>query len=163
MRTSPTGTYDPHDQIPSTWPINFWLIDANTPVLPPLLTTHVINLKPNIVRNESKPESALETANENISTTIALVIMNPYEAETLMRFNAFVSYNDLSSKADTLIDTAASLNFVSKDFFVTNGFYKHCETVPKLSIRLANEQRISTTHVFCPIVFTIDGHEFTYL
>ncbi len=32
--------------------------------------------------------------------------------------------------------------------------------VPKLYIRVANEQRISTTKVFCPTVFTIDGHEF---
>ncbi len=135
MRTSPIGTYDLPDLMPSTWPINFWLIVANTPVLSPLLITNVSNLKPNIVRIESKPKAALETTNENISTTIALLIMKPYEAEALMRFTAFVSYDGLSSKANTLIDTAASLNFVSKDFFVTNGFYKDCKTVPKLSIR----------------------------
>ncbi len=41
-----------------------------------------------------------------------------------MRFTASVSYNDLSSEADALIDTSASLNCVSKDFVVTNGFYK---------------------------------------
>ena len=35
--------------------------------------------------------------------------------------------------------------------------------VPKLSIRVASKQRISTTKVFCPTIFTIDGHEFTYL
>ena len=59
---------------------------------------------------------------------------------------------------------AASLNFVSKDFVMTNGFYKDCKTVPKLSIRVASEQRISTTNkVFCPTVFYIDGHEFTNL
>ena len=68
--------------------------------------------------------------------------MNPYVAEALMRFSAYVSYNGLSSKADTLIDTAASLNFVSKDIVVTNGFYKDCKTVPKLYIRVAREQRI---------------------
>ena len=61
MRTSPTCTYDPLDLIPSTWPISFWLIDANTPVLSPLLTTNVGNLKPNIVRIESKPETNIET------------------------------------------------------------------------------------------------------
>ena len=92
-----------------------------------------------------------------------LVIMNPYEAEALMRFTAFVCYDGLSSKAYTLIDTPASLNFVSKDFFVTNGFYKECKTVPKLSIRVASDQRISTTELFCPTVFTIDGHDFTNL
>jgi hypothetical protein len=134
MRTSPTCTYDPLYLIPSTWPINFWLIDANTPILSPLVTTNVSNLTPNIVRVESKPASTLETTYENIATTIALVIMIPYEAEALMGFVEFVSYNGLFSKANTLIDTATSLNFVSKDFVVTNGFYKDRKTVPKLSI-----------------------------
>ncbi len=89
--------------------------------------------------------------------------MNPYEAEAFMRFTASVSYDGLSSKAYTLIDAATSLNFVSKDFVVTNGFYKDCKTVPKISIRVASEQRISTTKPFCPTVFTIDGHDFTDL
>ena len=129
----------------------------------PLLTTHVSNLKPNIVRVESKLEAAIETGDENLSTTTALVIMNPYEDEYLMRFTAYVSYNGLSSKVDTLIDTTASLNFVTKDFVVTYGFYKDCKTVPNLYIRVASEQRISTTKMLCPTVFTIDGHEFSDL
>jgi hypothetical protein len=109
----------------------------------------VSNLKPTIVKFESGPKVAIETTYENLSTTTALVIMNPYEAEALMRFTVSVSCNELSSKADTLIDTAASFNFVCKDFFMTNDFYKDCKTVPKQSIRVASEQRISTTKVFC--------------
>ena len=107
MRTSPTGTYDPPDLIPSTWSIIFWLIDVNTPVLSPLLTTNVGNLKPNIVRVKLEPEAAIKAVDENISTTSALVIVNLYEAEVVIRFTASVSYNGLSSTADTLIDTAA--------------------------------------------------------
>ena len=172
MMTSPTCTYDPPDLIPSTWPIIFWSIDANTQELSPLPTANVSNLKPNIARIESKPEAAIETSYENfstapqnLSTLTALVIMNPYEDEALMRFTASVSQNGLSSYANTLIDTATSLNFVSKGCVVTNGFYKDCKTdvVPKLSIRVASEQRISATKVFCPTVFTIDVHEFTDL
>ena len=68
----------------------------------------------------------------------------------------------MSSKADSVIDTTASLDFVSKKFFMANGFYKNCKTAPKLDTRVASEQRISTTKMFCPSVFTIDGHEFTY-
>ena len=37
------------------------------------------------------------------------------------------------------------------------------KTAPKLAISVASEQRISTTKVFCPSIFTIDGHEFTDL
>ncbi len=73
-----------------------------------------------------------------------------------MRLTVTISYNELYSKADTLIDTTASINFVSKEFVMTNGFYKDCKNAP-------SEQRISTTNVFCPTVFTIDGHEFTDL
>jgi hypothetical protein len=50
MRTSPTSTYDPTDLSLSTWPINSWLTDANTPIVSTLLTTHVSTLKPNIVK-----------------------------------------------------------------------------------------------------------------
>ena len=163
IRTSPTCTYDPRDLIPSIWPINFWLIDASTPILPPLLTTNVSNLKPNIVKAELEFEVAIKTTDENLSITTALVIMNPYEAEALMRFTAPVYCNGLSSKANTLIDTADSHNFVSKDFLMTCGFYKDYKTASKLSIQVASEQRISTTKVFCPTVFTINGHEFADL
>ncbi len=95
-----------------------------------------------------------------MSTTIASIIMDPYQVVALMRFTAIISYKDLSSKANTLIDTTASLNIVSKEFVMANGFYKDCKTAPKLSIRVTSEQRISTTKLFCPTVFTIDGHEF---
>jgi hypothetical protein len=131
------------------------LIDAKTLVLSPLLTINVNNLKPNIVKSESEPEIVAEMIYENPSTTTALVIMNPYEAKALMRFTASASYNGLSSEADALIDTEASLNFVSKDFVVTNDFHKDCKTVPKLSIRVDSERRISTTKLFCPTVLLL--------
>ena len=42
---------------------------------------------------------------------------------------------------------------------MTNGFYKDCKIVPKVFIRVASEQRLSTTKLFIPTVFTIDGHD----
>ncbi len=92
-----------------------------------------------------------------------MVVLNPYESQASMRFNATVVLNGLSPKADTLIHTTASLNFVSKEFVVANGFYKDCKSTPKLDTRVASEQRISMAKVGCPLGFTIDGYEFTYL
>jgi hypothetical protein len=92
-----------------------------------------------------------------------MVVMDPYEGEALMRFNATLFLNGLSAKADTLIYIVASHNFMSKEFVLANCFFKDCKIDPKVAIRVASEQRISTTKVFCPPVFTIDGHEFTYL
>ena len=163
MRTTPTSTYDPYDLIATAWPINFWLIGANTLSLSLLLTTNASNLKPTIITTKLKPEAAIEEANKYLSASATLVIMHPCEAEALMRFIATMACNGLSSKADTLIDTAASLNFVSKESLSNNGFYKDCKTAPKLAIRAASMQRISATKVFCPTVFTIDGHKFTDL
>ena len=74
-----------------------------------------------------------------------MVVMNFYEAKVLMRFSAIVFLNRLLAKADTLIDTTASLNFPSKEFVTANGFYKDCKTAPKLAIRFASEKRIYTT------------------
>jgi hypothetical protein len=87
--------------------------------------------------------------------------MGPYEREALVRFIEFVSLDILSVKADTHIDTKTSLNFVSKDLVMANDFYKDCKITLELAIRVASEQRISTTKVFCPSVFTIDGQELT--
>ena len=56
-----------------------------------------------------------------------MVVMDTYEAEARMRFNATLSLlNGLLAKAYTLIDKAASLNFVSMKFVMANGFYKDC-------------------------------------
>ena len=41
-----------------------------------------------------------------MSTSTAMVVMDTYEVDALMRFNAIVVLNGLSAKADTLIDTA---------------------------------------------------------
>ena len=153
IRTTPTGAYEPPDIITSAWVINDWLIDANTRVLSPLMNTSVNTLKPNIVTTQLEGNEAIKALNKYLLAATAMVVMDPYEAEALMRFNATVVLNGLSAKADTLIDRAASLNFVSKEYVADSGFYKDCKTAPKLAIRVANEQRISTTKVFCSSVF----------
>ena len=77
-----------------------------------------------------------------------MVIMDPYEAEALMIFIAMVSCKLFSVMVDTLIDTAVSLNFAIKVFAMAYGSNKDCKIVPKLSIPMASEQRISITSCF---------------
>jgi len=50
-----------------------------------------------------------------------------------------MTYNELSLTADTLVNTASSLNFVCKEFMMTNGFYKVFKSAPKISIRAASD------------------------
>ena len=63
------------------------------------------------------------------------------------------------AKADNLIATTTSLNFMSKEFVMANGFYEDCKTDSKLVIQVASKHRISTTKVFCSPFFSINGHE----
>ncbi len=86
------------------------------------MNTDASNLKPNVVTNELKSGLAIKVEDESLSTATSLVIMDPYQVEALKSFTATVSYKELSSKAHTLIDTATSLNFVSKEFGMANGF-----------------------------------------
>ena len=71
-----------------------------------------------------------ETVDKFLSTRVAMVIMDPYELEALMRFTASVSLNGLSTKAGTLTSKSASLSFVSNEFVMANGFYKDWVTNP---------------------------------
>ncbi len=53
---------------------------------------------------------------------IVMVIMYPHEAKALMRLFAIVLLNRMSSKADTLIETAASLHFANTEFLMADDF-----------------------------------------
>jgi hypothetical protein len=97
-------------------------------------------LKPSIVTTELVPNVAIQATCEYLSATTAMVLMNPCEAEALMRLTAMVSCNRLSVNADIIIETAASSNFVSKEFVMANGFYIDCNTIPKLSNRVASDR-----------------------
>jgi len=91
--------------------------------------------------------TSIEITDTYLPTPIPLVIIHPYEPKALMRFTASIYLNGLSSKADSLIETPSSRNFVGTEFVIANGFYKDCKTALKMTIRVASEQRISTTNV----------------
>ncbi len=123
MRPTTTDSYDPLDVIKSIWVINYWVIDVDPPIM---ATTPAIVKAPETIAaqsetglptdsptNELESESAIEAAYKYSSAAVALGVMNPSEKKSLMRFTASVSQENLTSKAGTFIDTAASLNFVS--------------------------------------------------
>ena len=70
MRISPTRIYDPPDLIPLTWVINYWLIDANTPVLLPMITSNVVVLKPTIVTTNLETNAAIYRSGKCIFVNI---------------------------------------------------------------------------------------------
>jgi hypothetical protein len=101
------------------------------------MNTDVDDPKPNIVTTQLEANATIEAANKYCNQQMLyMVVMDLDEAEALMRFNATMSLKILSAKSDTLIDTATSLNFVSKEFVMANGFYKDCKNTLNLAIRV---------------------------
>ena len=73
--------------------------------------------------NEIGSEAAIEAASKYLLATSTLVVMNPLQNHSLMRFTIVVSQEYLTSKVDTLIITTTYLNFVSKKCLNVDGFY----------------------------------------
>ncbi len=59
-----------------------------------------------------------------------------------------------------LIDSATTLNFVRQDFLTRNNLLGKCIRGPKIVVRIANEQRISTNKTFSPIHVSIGQKKF---
>ena len=62
-----------------------------------------------------------------------------------------------------LIDSTTPLNFVSQRFFIRNDLVGKCVRGPKIAIRIANEQRISTNKSFSSTCLFIHQIKFTGL
>jgi hypothetical protein len=103
------------DLITSAWIINYRLIDANTHVLSPLMNTSDGALKPNIATTKLEANVNIEASNTYLPATDAIIVMDSYETEALMLFNATVYLNGLLANANTPIDATPSFNFVSKE------------------------------------------------
>jgi hypothetical protein len=130
MRPSITGSYGPTEFIKSIFVINYWVIDNDIPILTPTPTIvlvaptlPIINYIPIDNYIESMVSKApIESVNTYLSATTPLVVTSPLENHSLVRFTIAVSQENITSKTDTLIDTATSLTFMSKNFLNANGF-----------------------------------------
>jgi hypothetical protein len=54
------------------------------------MNTSVSILNPNIITTQLETNANIEAANIYLYATIVMVVMDPYDAEALMRFNAIV-------------------------------------------------------------------------
>ena len=100
------------------------MIDADTHIMATtptivndgdLTTPPIIDDLPTATQtNGIESEAAIDAYDKYLSAAAALVAMNPLENHSLMRFLVVVSQENITSKAETWIDTADSLNFVSR-------------------------------------------------
>ena len=89
--------------------------------------------------------------------------MDPNEPQPLMKLQFSIEYDSLRYDTNVLIDSATTLNFVSQEFLIRNGLVRKCVREPKITVRTANEQRISTNKSFLPTSLVIHQIKFTCL
>ena len=65
------------------------------------MNTSVGAFKPNIVTTQLEHNAAIKATNTYLLASADMVVMDPYEAKALMRFNATMFLNGLSAKAYT--------------------------------------------------------------
>ena len=89
-----------------------------------------------------------------LPSAAVLTIMDPNEPEPLMKLPISIEYDSLRYDTSVLIDSAATLNFVSQEFLIGNGLVGKRVRGPKIAVRIANKQHISTNKSFHLQVFS---------
>jgi hypothetical protein len=74
--------------------------------------------------------------------------MDHNQPEPLMKLPNYIEHDTRQYHTKVLIDSAATLNFASQDFLTQNNLLAKCIRGPKIVVRIANEQRLSTTKRF---------------
>ena len=113
--------------------------------------------------NMRKTNSKSEIASHWLLTTATLTIMDPNKPEPLMKLPISLEHDSLQFVMNVIIDSAATLNFASQDFLTRNNLLGKCIRGQKNVVRVANEQRISTSKTFSPIRVSIGQQKFTGL
>ena len=103
--------------------------------------------------------SSLDVGNANNKSDIdsrwlpiaaTLVIVDPNQPEPLMKLPLSTEQDSLQYHTSVLIDSVALLHFASRDFLTRNYLLGKCNHGPKISARIANEPRISSSTIFLP-------------
>ncbi len=97
-KPSPLGIRQNIVKVP--WPINYWVIDKDTPVK--VISTHVQSVSPSIDITNSTNQSNI--ASHWIPSASVLTIMDPNEPEPLMKLPTSIEYDSLRYDTGVLID-----------------------------------------------------------
>ena len=164
------------------WPVNYWVIDEHTPVLDKYTVnekddepetdgetvTDPVEPVPVFIDDEEVEDAnaqsghdvdyqyAQDVANKYLPVAAAYSILHPDIPVPLMRVPVVINHHDV----DALIDTAATLNFVSKSFIDNHELNSLCMKADKVAVRVANSQRIASHKIFTPETLMIDGIDY---
>ena len=168
---SPEEDHSVRDPVtPTPWAVNYWVMDETTAipdycsdVVPETSDEETLPTKddaPSSSAAESDKvadsDKVVDAAAEWLPTAAAYVIMDPNHPEPLMRLP--IDLNGVH--VDALVDNAATLNFISKEFVEKNDMLKHCKAAPKVAVRVANSQRLSSSKILIPEILKINDIDY---
>ena len=100
-----------HNLVKVPWPINYWVIDKDTPVK--VSNTPVQSVISTVEVSNNTNQS--DIVSQWLPPATVLTIMDPNEPEPLMKLPISIEYGSIRYDTSVLIDSAASLNFVSRE------------------------------------------------
>jgi len=144
--TKPAPLGKRHIVVKVPWPTNYWFIDKDTyaKVSPTLVKSVASSLTVGNVN--SKPD----IASHWLPTAASLTILDPNQPKPLMKITVSIEQDPMQYHTSVLIDSTTTLNFASRDFLTRNNPVGTCIRGPKIVVRIANEQRMSTSETFLP-------------
>ena len=92
------------------------------------------------------------------TTATLTTIMDPNQPKPLVKLPISIEHDSMQYHTTMLINSATTLNSVSRDFLTRNNLLGKCIRGLKIDVRIANEQRISTTKKFTPSTVSL-GHK----
>ena len=114
--TKPSPLRKGHTLVKVPWSINYWVIDKDTHVK--VSSTHVHRANSPIYITTSINQS--DIVSHWLPSATALTIMDPNEPEPLLKLPVSVENDSLRYSTSGLIDSEATLNFVSQQIWIRN-------------------------------------------
>jgi len=104
-----------------------------------------------------------EIGSHLLHTAAILIKVDPNQPKALIKLPISIRRDSLQYHTSALIDLATTLNFVSQNFLTRNDLLGTCTRCPKIVVRIANKQKISTSKTFSPTNVSMGQKLFTGL
>ncbi len=109
--TKPSPLGKRHTIVKIPWPINYWVIDKDTPAKVSSIPVTSVT----VTKDFDKSSTTLDIDAYWLPTATSLTIMDPNQPSPLMKLSISIEHDSIQFHTTVLVDSAATLNFVSRD------------------------------------------------
>jgi hypothetical protein len=110
--TKPSHLRIGHKLVKVPWPINYLVIDKDTPLKVSSTPVQSVNSRIDIPNSTNQ----FDIASHWLPSVVVLTIMDPNEPEPLMKYPISIEYDSLRNDTNVLNNSTITLNFASQEF-----------------------------------------------